>query len=121
MLTPERFEKIKRVFGQVGILTGPMAVELLLAALEESQQEQEYAKQQAIYWNDEAVKFKGQLTEAQQTIARQREALNFYASEDNHRWRHIGNYDECESSAIHRDRGKLARAALGNKEGSNKA
>jgi hypothetical protein len=47
----------------------------LLTALEESQQEQDYAKQQAIYWNDEAVKIKRQLAEAQQTIARLTAAL----------------------------------------------
>ncbi|OKP91301.1 hypothetical protein [Paenibacillus sp. P32E] len=35
-MTPERFEKIKKVFGQVGLLTGPMAVELM-AALEEAE------------------------------------------------------------------------------------
>ncbi|MEK4187752.1 MULTISPECIES: hypothetical protein [Paenibacillus] len=34
-MTPERFKKIKKVFGQVGLLTGTMAAELL-AALEES-------------------------------------------------------------------------------------
>ena len=79
-MTPERIEEIKVRLSDRQARRGylereEMELMELLAALEESQQEQEYAKQQAIYWNDEAVKFKRQLAEAQQTIARQREAL----------------------------------------------
>ncbi|HEY4429535.1 MAG TPA: hypothetical protein VGN87_00710 [Paenibacillus sp.] len=81
MLTPERFEKIKKVFGQVGLLTGSMAVELL-AALENAEGDIITLKQKAeLYeealetYKDNRSAMKEQLVEAQQTIARQREAL----------------------------------------------
>ncbi|MEK5439373.1 MULTISPECIES: hypothetical protein [Paenibacillus] len=88
-MTPERIKVIKKKLTALPPSSdAPISSEelcWLLAVLEESQQEQEYAKQQAIYWNDEAVKIKRQLVEAQQTIARQQEAMDRASDMMNHK------------------------------------
>jgi hypothetical protein len=56
------------------------------------------------------------LAEAQQTIAQQQGALEFYALEDNNNW-WIGGLDEVMPSEVMKDGGAKARAARGNKEG----
>ncbi|AIQ68694.1 hypothetical protein [Paenibacillus graminis] len=110
-----------------------LIVDDLLAALEEAQQQikelQEgnrsacESRDMAYRSRDEAIVTSNQhykqafflnegLAEAQQTIARQREILKFYATQGNYNWHKIMSYEECESSEIHRDRGKLARTIL---------
>ncbi|MEK8206983.1 hypothetical protein NST41_15420 [Paenibacillus sp. FSL L8-0696] len=73
---------------------------------------------------EEKARANRELAEAQQTIARQRKALEFYATQGNHKWSHT--YDETGeveeiASKVANDRGRIAQAALGNKEGSDKA
>lgn len=108
-------------------------VERLLAALEESQQQVKTLKtekallegelgQAEAYKHFEAERTKEaqsinrQLVEAQQTIAQQQVALEFYALEDNNNW-WIGGLDEVIPSEVMKDGGAKARATLGNKEG----
>lgn len=144
-MTPERKEKIK-TFVELGLPNDASRgyCEELLATLEETEQENEAlrrsltkeactnasnarelaeAQQRNVSLNEEslanfreAAKRGKELAEAQQTIARQREALEFYATQGNHKWSHT--YDETGEveeiySKVTSDRGRIAREALG--------
>jgi hypothetical protein len=126
-MTPERIEEIKRMMEEEYarpdapysgrfIANAPYAIADLLAALEESQQQRDnYSnKEEEARW--EAAEYREELVEAQQTIARQREALEFYANKENWELPSFGR----GHSEVTSDRGSRARAALeGNKEGSD--
>ncbi|MEK3838673.1 hypothetical protein [Paenibacillus sp. FSL R7-0128] len=80
-----------------------------LAALEETEgdiitlkQKVELYEEALETYKDNRAAMKEQLAEAQQTIARQREALEFYARDYNH-----------EFLIVEGDKGAIARAALG--------
>lgn len=109
----------------------PTEDERVLAALEESQQRigklELYVK--SLEFNREDTQKRAneklrerdtKLAEAQQTIAQQQVALEFYALDDNNNW-WIGGLDEVIPSEVMKDGGAKARATLGNKEGSDKA
>ncbi|MEK5469310.1 hypothetical protein MKY64_30360 [Paenibacillus sp. FSL R7-0210] len=125
MLTPERKEEIKTNADESWVkadnsrgLKSHLSSEVfaLCEGTNELLDDIDEWQVEANKWLNELVEKNIELGEAQQTIARQRETLEFYATQANHQWRGIGLYDECESSAIYQDKGKVARAALGNKE-----
>lgn len=113
-MTPERNEVIKRYlempdFDGYMIHAAPAkrAIVELWAALEEAQQHNEILRKDFMFSGSA-------LAEAQQTIARQREALEWYADPDKHeiKRRLLGDF-----APITLDKGDKARAALRNKEG----
>lgn len=59
-------------------VTLPAEDERLLAALEEAEQELKRDREWTEYWHEKELKVRMQLAEAQQTIARQREAIKWY-------------------------------------------
>ncbi|MEK4139622.1 hypothetical protein NST48_01505 [Paenibacillus sp. FSL M7-0547] len=91
-MTPEQIEDLKRIAEDGKTVFGINVVRSLLAALEESKQEGErlneickqLAGEEMLFqdgkYETEMQRVQGKLAEAQQTIARQREALKFYAS-----------------------------------------
>ncbi|MEK4188067.1 hypothetical protein [Paenibacillus sp. FSL L8-0494] len=87
----------------------------LLAALEESQQQINEWQEEAKQWRDEFVSKNDELGEAQQTIARQREVLEFYANKEHWELPSFGR----GHSKVTSDRGSKARELL--EEGSDKA
>ncbi|MNO22844.1 hypothetical protein D3C76_126300 [compost metagenome] len=93
----------------------PSEDERVLAALEESQQQINEWKEEAKQWRDEFVSKNDELGEAQQTIARQREALKFYANQEHWELPSFGR----GHSKVTSDRGSKARELL--EEGSDKA
>ncbi|MEK5419406.1 hypothetical protein [Paenibacillus sp. FSL L8-0708] len=104
-------------------------IDYYMAALEESQQQvndlkedkrkifavhDEQCARSSEYYN-ELIFVKGKLAEAQQTIARQREALEFYANQEHWELPSFGR----GQSKVTSDKGSKAREFL--EEGSNKA
>ncbi|ETT55216.1 hypothetical protein BSK66_15780 [Paenibacillus odorifer] len=111
------------------IANAPVFVKELLAALEESRQQvkdlkedkrkilavhDEQCARSSEYYN-ELIFVKGKLAEAQQTIARQREVLEFYANQEHWELPSFGR----GQSKVTSDRGSKARELL--EEGSDKA
>ncbi|HEY2492709.1 MAG TPA: hypothetical protein VGI33_07355 [Paenibacillus sp.] len=95
----------------------PSEDERVLAALEESQQQMDAYKEEYFRENAEKVRNKRLLVEAQQTIARQRESLEFLADDDNWSWWGEGE-DETVTWVGGTDPQHAAREVLGNKEGT---
>lgn len=100
-------------------------VKTVRAALEESQQQRDIAQANYKTYYAEATEVSERLAEAQQTIARYREALEFYALDDTYRAVFnpptLNNHGYTTFAPIVEDEGKRAQAALANKEGSDKA
>jgi hypothetical protein len=106
--------------------------ESMLAALEESRQEGErlneickqLAGEEMLFqdgkYETEMQRVQGKLAEAQQTIARQQEVLEFLAADENWSWWGEGE-DETVTWVGGTDPQHAAREAQGNKEGSDKA
>lgn len=118
-MTAERIEEIKGIFGKLNMLPY-LAARDVLAALEEAQQtianlQTEYADERAShnYHVTELLKY-------EKTIARKREALEFYASEDTYKAvfnpPSPGSYGTTSFAPIVGDGGERARTDLGNKE-----
>lgn len=119
---------------EMGMTISMMGAELLatkkelkgaLAALEEAQQTELYKSHDQLREQNARLlmnnhKLQGELAEAQQTIARQREALEFYAFEENNSW-WVGGLDEVMPSEVMKDSGAKARDVLGIREGSERA
>lgn len=122
-MTPERIEGYKTMIRQLGALP-PSAANELLAALEETQQQIGQPKINLLAsMHNEQLKnesLRNQLVEAQQTIARQQEALEFLADDSNWSWWNVGTEDETVTWVGGTDPQHAAREALGNKEGSDK-
>lgn len=144
-MTPERIEEIQRIRRFWGesrhnirkgnalakydiVEEAQHDVNMLLVALEESQQEYELMK----FDRDALVKLVSnhqsavddacrELAEAQQTIARLREALEFLADDDNWSWCWVGTEDETVTWVGGTDPQDAARTALSIKEGSDKS
>lgn len=119
-MTPERIEEIEFWYrvAEKGLLI--KYVHDLLAALEESQQRKRTALEAHERDFNELHRVERELVEAQHTIARQREALMWYANRNNYVV-DIDSQWEPIISALE-DEGKRACTALeGNKEGSDKA
>ncbi|MEK3969480.1 hypothetical protein [Paenibacillus sp. FSL H7-0323] len=100
----------------------PSEDERMLAALEESQgdiitlkQKVELYEEALMTYKDNRADMNRQLAEAQQTIARQREVLDFYANQEHWELPSFGR----GQSKVTSDRGSKARELL--KEGSDKA
>ncbi|OMC72992.1 hypothetical protein BK121_08765 [Paenibacillus odorifer] len=122
MLTPERIEEIKRdaqeeaetIYGNCSANITNIELLKLLAALEESQQQRDVAQANYKTYYAEATEVSKRLAEAQQTIARQREVLGFYANQEHWELPSFGR----GQSKVTSDRGSKARELL--KEGSDK-
>ncbi|OMD76886.1 hypothetical protein [Paenibacillus odorifer] len=122
-MTPEWIEEMKRdaqkesetIYGNCSANITNIELLKLLAALEESQQQSkdtEHDLDMMKFLNDSlGVK----LVEAQQTIARQREVLEFYANQEHWELPSFGR----GQSKVTSDKGSKARELL--KEGSDKA
>ncbi|MBY3623786.1 hypothetical protein HGO21_30180 [Acinetobacter sp. CUI P1] len=128
-MTPERIEEIKRdaqkesetIYGNCSANITNIELLSLLAALEESLQQRDIDHANYKTYYAEAIEVSERLAEAQQTIARQREALEFLADDDNWSWCWVGTEDETVTWIGGTDPQDAARTALGNKEGSDKA
>lgn len=129
-MTPERIEEKKRLHEHkhpdCAALVTVGEFNSLLAALEESQQQNKrlevklQASRDSVYpISVERDEYKVELAEAQQTIARQREVLEFLADDDNWSWCWVGTEDETVTWIGGTDPQDAARTALGNKEGSD--
>lgn len=95
-ITPERIEEVKMIAKTCDIWKFSEAEQTeilndLHTALEEAQEQlflanglasnYEYAKRECIKWNDEAVRLRGELSEAQQTIALKQSSIDILAGQ----------------------------------------
>jgi limonene-1,2-epoxide hydrolase len=130
--TPERIEEIKqgieraKAGGYDGGVISVADLESLLAALEESEQQNNVWQVEANQWLNDLVEKTIELAEAQQTIARQqeRERSIIYEVSEIHKEAAAGNSGSLERADTALNRIILLSSnllALGNKEGSDKA
>ncbi|MEK4488327.1 hypothetical protein NYE44_01570 [Paenibacillus sp. FSL L8-0493] len=106
-MTPERIEEIKMLFNTMKFLPYGASCDVL-AALEESEQQNNVWQFEANQWLNDLVEKTVELAEAQQTIARQQEALDFYANQEHWELPSFGR----GQSKVTSDRGSKARELL---------
>ncbi|OME55144.1 hypothetical protein [Paenibacillus odorifer] len=121
-MTPERIEEITNdilnalsMADSKSVIAASKGLNDLLAALEESQQQLKMREEMLEEALNIGSRLEKRYIEAQQTIARQREVLEFYANQENWELPSFGR----GQSKVTSDRGSKARELL--EEGSDKA